>query len=191
MPYKRNPMRAERMCGLARFVAALPVSAAQTAAVQWLERTLDDSVNRRLTLPQAFLGTDGVLRLALNIVPGLVVHPALIARHVDEVFPYMATENILMAAVQKGGDRQALHERIRHHSMAVTERLKSGEASNDLLDRLRADAAFAGLDFAAILDRRQFLGRAPEQVDDFIAEVIQPIRDRYRHLLNQSAELNV
>src|SRR5262249_38593573 len=113
MPYKRNPMRAERMCGLARFVTSLTVSSAQTASTQWLERTLDDSVNRRLTLPQGFLATDGVLRLALNISNGLVVHPEVIARNLEQVFPYMATENLLMAAVERGGDRQQLHERIR------------------------------------------------------------------------------
>src|SRR5205823_8927431 len=116
MAYKRNPMRAERMCGLARFVSSLAVSAAGTAATQWLERTLDDSVNRRLTLPQAFLGADGVLRLALNISNGLVVNREVIARNVEQALPYMATENLLMAAVARGGDRQALHESIRQHS---------------------------------------------------------------------------
>src|SRR5262245_24283708 len=135
MPYKRNPMRAERMCGLARFVSTLTVSAAQTAATQWLERTLDDSVNRRLTLPQAFLGADGVLRLALNICRGLVVHPEVIRRNVAEALPFMATENLLMAAVATGGDRQDVHERIRRHSQAVTASLKAG-GGNDLLDRL-------------------------------------------------------
>src|SRR4029077_2693496 len=113
MAYKRNPMRAERMCGLSRFVMSLTANTAQTAATQWLERTLDDSVNRRLTLPQAFLATDGVLRLALNISGGLVVNPEVIKRQVEQVFPYMATENLLMAAVAKGGDRQDLHECVR------------------------------------------------------------------------------
>src|SRR5436190_5885508 len=116
MAYKRNPMQAERMCGLARFVVTLAASAAQTACVQWLERTLDDSVNRRLTLPQAFLATDGVLRLALNIASGLVVNREVIRRNVDEALPFMGTENVLMAAVAAGGDRQSLHERIRQHS---------------------------------------------------------------------------
>jgi adenylosuccinate lyase len=191
MAYKRNPMRAERMCGLARFVAALTVSAAETAAIQWLERTLDDSVNRRLTLPQAFLGTDGVLRLALNIANGLVVNPEIIRRNVDQLFPYMATENVLMAAVAKGGDRQALHERIRLHSVAVTDALKGGASRNDLLDRLRADPAFAGLDFNAVLERGQFIGRALEQVDEFLAEVIDPIRQKYKHQLGQQADVSV
>ncbi len=120
MAYKRNPMRAERMCGLARFLSSLSVSAAQTAATQWLERTLDDSVNRRLTLPQAFLTADAVLRLALNLSNGLIVNPEVVDRGVAEIFPYMATENVLMAAVAHGGDRQQMHECIRRHSQAVT-----------------------------------------------------------------------
>ncbi len=191
MPYKRNPMRAERMCGLARFVSSLAVSAAQTAATQWLERTLDDSVNRRLTLPQAFLGADGVLRLALNITQGLVVNPEVVARGVAEVFPYMATENILMAAVGQGGDRQTLHERIRTHSLAVAERLKAGAGGNDLLERLRADPAFAGVAFDRVLDQGNFIGRAPQQVDEFVAQEVEPIRQRYRPLLDQRAEVSV
>jgi adenylosuccinate lyase len=191
MAYKRNPMRAERMCGLARFVNSLAVSAAQTAATQWLERTLDDSVNRRLTLPQAFLGTDAVLRLALNISNGLVVNPEVIARHVGEALPYMATENILMAAVTHGGDRQELHERIRRHSHAVTAHLKAGGRDNDLLERLRSDPAFARVNFEHVLHMKNFIGRAPEQVDEFIAAEVTPIRDRYQALLNQRAVVSV
>jgi adenylosuccinate lyase len=191
MAYKRNPMRAERMCGLSRFLESLTVSADQTASTQWLERTLDDSVNRRLTLPQAFLTVDGVLRLALNIANGLVVNPDIIRRQVDQMFPYMATENVLMAAVAKGGDRQALHERIRQHSVAVTTELKAGAARNDLLDRLAADGAFAKVDFNQVLQRGHFIGRAPEQVDEFIAEVVAPIRRRYPKLVGQNAEVNV
>lgn len=191
MAYKRNPMRAERMCGLARFIESLSISADQTAATQWLERTLDDSVNRRLTLPQAFLTADGVLRLALNIANGLVVNPDVIRRNVDQMFPYMVTENVLMAAVAKGGDRQALHERIRLHSVAVTAELKAGAGRNDLLDRLAADAAFSQVDFNQVLQRGHFMGRAPEQVDEFLAEVIEPIRQRYPHLAAQNAEVSV
>ena len=149
MPYKRNPMRAERMCGLARFVFSLTVSAAQTAATQWLERTLDDSVNRRLTLPQGFLATDGVLRLLLNISTGLVVNPELITRNVRQTRPYMLAENVLMAGVAAGGDRQKLHEALRQHSQAVTARLKAGAADNDLLERLQGDATFAAVDLRA------------------------------------------
>jgi len=191
MPYKRNPMRAERICGLARFVSTLPASAAQTVATQWLERTLDDSVNRRLTLPQGFLGTDGILRIALNIAGGLVVNPAVIARNVREALPYMATENILMAAVARGGDRQALHERIREQSHAVTASLKAGAAVNDLVDRLKAETAFQGVDWQQVLDPAQFTGRAPQQVDEFVQTEILPLRSRFGHLLQQTAHLNV
>jgi adenylosuccinate lyase len=191
MAYKRNPMRAERMCGLARFVMNLTANTAQTAATQWLERTLDDSVNRRLTLPQAFLATDGVLRLALNISGGLIVNPEVVKRQVEQVFPYMATENLLMAAVTQGGDRQQLHECIRRHSHAVTERLKVSGGRNDLLDRLRAEPLFAKVDFDAVLKEGYFVGRSPEQVDEFIAQEVQPIRERYRQLLGQGAEVMV
>jgi adenylosuccinate lyase len=191
MPYKRNPMRCERMCGLARFLGGLAVSAAQTAAVQWLERTLDDSVNRRLTLPQACLTADGVLRLALNISGGLVVNADVIRRNVDLTFPYMATENVMMAATAAGGDRQELHRVIRDHSQAVTAGLKAGAARNDLLDRLRAEQLLAKVDFDAVLAEGHFVGRAPEQVDEFIAEQVEPIRKRYRAALGQRGEVNV
>ncbi|OAI48107.1 adenylosuccinate lyase [Planctomycetaceae bacterium SCGC AG-212-F19] len=191
MPYKRNPMRAERMCGLARYVSTLPVSAAQTAATQWLERTLDDSVNRRLTLPQAFLGTDAILRLALNIASGLVVHPDIIRRNVAEALPYMATENILMDAVAHGGDRQEIHERIRHHSHAVTAHLKAGGQRNDLIDRLKSDPVFARVDWTTTLDPLRFAGRAPEQVTEFLQEEVLPIRKRFSQLLGQTAEVTV
>lgn len=191
MAYKRNPMRAERMCGLARFVLSLTVSAAETAAVQWLERTLDDSVNRRLTLPQAFLATDGALRLALNVTTGLAVNPDVIAGHVEDALPFMATEPILMAGVARGGNRQVLHERIRHHSWAVTEALKAGAPRNDLLDRLTADPAFAGIDIAALRQPGHFVGRAPQQVAQFLAEEVAPLRQRHCHLLHQRLEVSV
>ncbi len=191
MAYKRNPMRAERMCGLGRFLMTLPVSAAETAATQWLERTLDDSVNRRLTLPQAFLSADAVLRLALNISNGLIVNPEVIVRNVAAILPYMATENILMAAVARGGDRQQIHECIRRHSQAVTAALKAGAERNDLLDRLKKDPLLAGVNFDAVQEHGQFIGRAPQQVDEFLAEEIEPIRRRYQHLLGQTAEVSV
>lgn len=191
MPYKRNPMRAERMCGLARFVTTLAGGAAQTAATQWLERTLDDSVNRRLTLPQAFLATDGVLRLLLNIVGGIQVNAEVVKRNVDQTFPYMASENVLMAAVARGGDRQELHERIRRHSLAVTERLKREGGKNDLLERLEEDEAFAGVDFERVLAEGYITGRAAEQVDEFLAEVVEPIRRRYPELLGKTADVAV
>jgi adenylosuccinate lyase len=191
MAYKRNPMRAERMCGLARWVINLAANAAQTAATQWLERTLDDSVNRRLSLPQAFLGADGVLRLALNVSAGLVVNADVIERNVEQVLPYMATENVLMAAVALGGDRQQAHEAIRRHSHAVTAALKAGAARNDLLDRLKADPLLAGVDFPRVLAEGRFVGRAPEQVDEFLAAEVEPIRRRYRHPLGQGADIDV
>jgi adenylosuccinate lyase len=185
MPYKRNPMRAERMCGVARFLDSLVVSTAQTAATQWLERTLDDSANRRLSLPQGALAADAVLKLALNLARGLVVHPEVIQRNREEALPYMATENILMAGVALGGDRQQLHELIRKHSHAVTEQLKRGGARNDLIDRLRAEPAFAGVDFDQVLQEKHFVGRAPQQVDEFLASEVEPVRRRYSPFLDQ------
>jgi adenylosuccinate lyase len=179
MAYKRNPMRAERMCSLARFVMALAPAAGQTAATQWLERTLDDSAVRRLIIPQAFLGIDAILTLYRNVVPGFVVNAAVIARHVEEHLPFMATENLLMAAVQAGGDRQTLHERIRVHSLAAAQRLKEGSADNDLIDRVKADPAFPSIDIAEIFDPAKFVGRAPRQVEEFIQTEIEPIRRRY------------
>ena len=191
MAYKRNPMRAERMCGVARFVMSLSASAAQTTATQWLERTLDDSSNRRLTVPQAFLGIDATLRIYLNIVPGLVVYPEVIRHHIAEELPFMATENVLMAAVAAGGDRQDLHERIRRHSLAAAAEVKEHGRPNDLIDRLRRDTAFAKLDLNALLDPIAFIGRAPEQVEHFVKTVISPIRGRYPNLLAQQTELQV
>src|SRR5262249_22252815 len=161
MAYKRNPMRAERMCALARFAMGQAAVAGQTAATQWLERTLDDSAVRRLVLPQTFLAVDAALNLYLNVVPGLVVYPKVIAAHVAPELPFMATETILMAAVQAGGDRQELHERIRRASVAASARLKGEGGDADLIDALRADPAFAAVDLDAALDPRRFVGRAP------------------------------
>ncbi len=191
MAYKRNPMRSERICSLARFVISLQSSTAITAATQWLERTLDDSANRRLVLPQAFLAIDAVLVLCRNVTDGLVVYPRVIARNLAAELPFMATENVLMAAVAAGGDRQTLHERIRQHSQAAAEQVKQHGKPNDLLERLAADEAFAGLDLAALADPAQFVGRAPEQVDEFLAEVIEPIRNKYPHAGTLRAEVKV
>jgi len=200
MAYKRNPMRAERMCGLARYLMGLPAMAADTAATQWFERTLDDSAPRRLYIPQAFLCADAVLRIALNLLTqrtgpdsfGLVVNVPVVARGVREYLPYMATENLMMAAVQAGGDRQDVHEVVRTHSHAVTARLKSGTGSAaELFDRLRAEPAFARVDFAAVTDPREFVGRAPEQVGEFVAEHVAPVRARYAAALGMKAELSV
>ncbi|HEY2760827.1 MAG TPA: adenylosuccinate lyase [Pirellulales bacterium] len=191
MAYKRNPMRSERICGLARFVSSLETSAAATASTQWLERTLDDSANRRLTIPQAFLAVDAILILYQNIATGLVVYPNVIAKHLAEELPFMATENILMAAVAAGGDRQDLHERIRRHSHAAAAVVKEQGGENDLIARLQSDSAFAKIDIAGALDAKKFTGRAPQQVDEFIASIVVPIRQRYASQLNQSAEVNV
>lgn len=191
MAYKRNPMRAERICGLARFAISLESSAANTLAVQWLERTLDDSANRRLTLPQAFLAIDALLILYQNVASGLVVYPQVIARHLQAELPLMATENILMSAVASGGDRQELHERIRRHSLAAAAEVKQHGRENDLIERLKADPAFAAVDWTAALDPAHFVGRAPQQVDEFLAEVVAPIRARYAERLAGDEELRV
>ena len=175
MAYKRNPMRSERICGLARFVMADALNGPMTASAQWFERTLDDSANRRLSLPEAFLATDAILRLYYNVASGLVVHQAVIRRAMGEYLPFAATENLLMEAVKRGGDRQALHEVIRVHSMAAAAAVKEGQP-NDLLQRLADDPAFplSAQDMEAILDPAAFVGRAPEQVDAFLAR-IQPM----------------
>ena len=190
MAYKRNPMRAERMCSLARVAMALPAVASQTAATQWLERTLDDSAARRITIPEAFLAADALLQLYLNVVPGLVVNPSVIARNVDRELPFMATENLMMAAVQAGGDRQAIHELIRTHSMEATKAFKQGEAI-DLIGRLAAEPAFERVEFGSVLDPTRYTGRAPEQVEAFVREQIEPIRGRYPDRLGQRRDVHV
>jgi adenylosuccinate lyase len=191
MAYKRNPMRSERVCALARFVISLQSSAANTVAVQWMERTLDDSANRRLVLPQAFLATDAILILLQNITAGLVVYPQVIAKNLREELPFMATENLLMAAVQAGGDRQELHETIRRHSQDAARAVKQEGRDNDLLSRLAADPSFQGVDVLGTLEPSQFVGRAPEQVDEFLAEVVQPIRQRYASTAALQADVHV
>ena len=179
MAYKRNPMRAERICSLARFAMSLSANATQTHATQWMERTLDDSANRRLVLPQAFLAIDAILILYHNIARGLAVYPQVIAKHLREELPFMATENILMAAVAAGGDRQELHERIRQHSQAAAAVVKEQGGENDLLARLKKDPAFANVDVEAAIDPLKLTGRSAQQVDDFLAEIVAPIRERY------------
>jgi adenylosuccinate lyase len=191
MAYKRNPMRSERVCALARFVISLQSSAANTVATQWMERTLDDSANRRLVLPQAFLAIDAILVLLQNITSGLVVYPQVVARNLQEELPFMATENLLMAAVERGGDRQELHEVIRKRSHEAAAVVKQEGKPNDLLSRLAQEPDFASVDLQAALDPAQYVGRAPEQVDEFIAEVIEPIRARYAGAEELAAELKV
>jgi len=191
MAYKRNPMRSERVCSLARFVMSLESSPAATLATQWMERTLDDSANRRLVLPQAFLAVDAVLVLLANVADGLVVYPRVIATNLEAELPFMATENILMAAVSAGGDRQELHERIRRHSQAAAAVVKQEGGRNDLIARLAADEAFAAVDLAEALEPMRFVGRAPRQVDEFLADVIEPIRHKYPNVSGSDAEVTV
>jgi adenylosuccinate lyase len=177
MAYKRNPMRTERITALARHVIALTIDPAFTAATQWLERTLDDSANRRIAIPEAYLATDAVLLLMHNVAAGLVVRPAVIRRHLAEELPFMATETILMQAVRRGGDRQDLHERIRRHSMAAAEGVKERGESNDLVERIAGDPAFgmSRADIDGMLDPARFTGRAAEQVDLFLAQEVEPV----------------
>jgi adenylosuccinate lyase len=180
MAYKRNPMRSERMTSLARYVISLSSSPANTAAEQWLERTLDDSANKRLSIPEAFLAADAILIIGLNVLSGLIVYPKVIARHVAEELPFMATENILMEAVKKGGDRQSLHERIRQYSMEAQKSIRTLGTPNDLLERIVGDPAFklAQKDLYRVLDVSAFVGRAPQQVEEFVKEYIDPLLER-------------
>jgi len=193
MAYKRNPMRAERMCSLARFATSLTSSGDQTFATQWLERTLDDSANRRLTLPQSLLAIDAVLIIYENIMTGLVVYPEVIRKHLQAELPFMATENILMQAVEAGGDRQHLHERIRVHSQEAGKQVKQFGRDNDLISRLKSDPDFAQVNVDLALDPSKFVGRAPEQVDEFVRDVIEPIRKTHAAALktSQSEDLRV
>ena len=181
MPYKHNPMRSERICGLGRYLISLEANAAWTDASQWLERTLDDSANRRLALPEAFLAADAVLLLWHAVAAGLVVHPAMVRRNLEDELPFMASEEILLAGVARGGDRQGLHEKLRVLSREAGRRVKDGGEPNPLLALIAADRGF-GLDaaaLAALLDARRFVGRAPEQVDGFLAATVQPWLDAH------------
>ena len=193
MAYKRNPMRCERITGLARFLICLQPNTALTAASQWLERTLDDSSNRRLSLPEAFLTADAILHITLNVASGIVVHPEMIRRNVLRELPFMTTEAILMAAVKRGGDRQELHERIRQHAIAAAEALGQGAEKNDLLERIGADAFFKAVwdELPTLTDPARFVGCAPQQVKAFLETVVQPIRRRHADALGLTAELDV
>ncbi|MEX1377572.1 MAG: adenylosuccinate lyase [Eubacteriales bacterium] len=193
MAYKRNPMRSERINSLARFVISLASSPAQTASTQWLERTLDDSANKRLSIPQSFLAVDAILNIYNNIATDMVVYEKMIAKRVNSELPFMATERILMAAVQKGGDRQELHERIREHSMEAGRMVKVEGKENDLLDRIKADEAFASVkgDIDGIVDAKLFIGRCIEQVDEFIGEFVDPALSKYSSLLGDEGIVKV
>ena len=188
MAYKRNPMRSERMCALARFAMSLQAGADATMATQWMERTLDDSAVRRLTLPQSFLAIDACLLIYRNITDGLVVYPKTIERHLNEELPFMATEEILMAGVRAGGDRQELHEQIRIHSQEAADQVKREGKPNDLISRLKQDKSFSAVDLEGTLDARLYIGRAPMQVDQFIAEHVEPVRSRFAADLSEASE---
>ena len=192
MAYKRNPMRSERICSLSRYILNDVKNAADTAAVQWLERTLDDSANRRISIPEAFLATDAILTLMINIISSCRVYPNVMRRHLDEEMPFIATENILMHAVSLGGDRQELHEAIRQYSIETASRIKLEGGDNDLLAKLKADARFRLDDasLAEILDIRKFIGIAPMQAKEFAASV-RPILEENRALLGVDAVVNV
>ena len=193
MAYKRNPMRSERIASLSRYVIVDALNPAITSATQWFERTLDDSANKRLSIPEGFLAIDGILDLCLNVVDGLVVYPKVIRKHMMAVLPYMATENIMMDAVKAGGDRQELHERIRELSMEAGKNVKVNGEENNLLELIAADPAF-GLsleDLKKTMEPSRYVGRAPEQVDAFLGQVVKPILEKYSDILGEKAEINV
>jgi adenylosuccinate lyase len=194
MPYKRNPMRCERICSLSRYVIADAQNPAYTAYNQWFERTLDDSANKRISVPEAFLAVDAILNIYLNIASGIRVYEKVIEKHINEELPFMATENIMMDAVKKGGNRQELHERIRIHSIAAGSLVKEQGLPNDLIRRIASDPVF-GLteeEITANLDAHKFVGRSPEQVTEFINNEVNPVISRYEQLLNTAdTELKV
>ena len=177
MAYKRNPMRSERIASLSRYIIADIQNTAMTSGAQWFERTLDDSANKRLSVPEAFLAADAVLDLCINVADGLVVYPKMIEKHLLEELPFMATENIMMEAVKRGGDRQELHEKIRVHSMDAGRVVKVEGGKNDLLDRIAADSAFGVTreELEGIMKPENFVGRAPQQTQEFVDNEIQPM----------------
>ena len=194
MPYKRNPMRCERICSLARYVIVDAGNPAVTAATQWFERTLDDSANKRISVPEAFLAVDAILNIYRNVASGLVVHPKVIEKHVLEELPFMASENIMMDAVVRGGDRQELHERIRVLSQEAGRNVKDLGLSNNLIDLIAADPAFGMTkeELTAHLEPSRYIGRCPEQVEEFLTEAVQPVLEKYAGVLGEKeTELKV
>lgn len=193
MAYKRNPMRSERMGSLSRYVLSLPINAAVTASTQWFERTLDDSANKRIVIAQAFLSVDAILNLYLNISENLVVYEKVIAKHIAAELPFMATENIMMECVKAGGNRQELHERIRVLSMEASKNVKVEGKDNNLIDLIKADDMFSAVKdrLDGILDAKNFIGRSPEQVEEFLSAEIDPILEKHKALLGESGEVRV
>ncbi len=193
MAYKRNPMRSERIASLARYVISTALNPAMTASYQWFERTLDDSANKRISVPEAFLATDAILNLYINVVDGLVVYPKVIEQHLMKELPFMATENIMMDAVKKGGDRQELHEAIRLHSMEAAKIVKIYGGENDLLERIASDPIFMTSmeELEQLLSPEKYVGRAPEQTAEFLSDYVKPILDKYSDIDNNADEINV
>ena len=193
MAYKRNPMRSERIASLSRYVMVDALNPAITSATQWFERTLDDSANKRLSVPEGFLAIDGILDLCLNVVDGLVVYPKVIEKHMMAELPFMATENIMMDAVKAGGDRQELHERIRELSMEAGKNVKVEGRDNNLLELIAADPAFNLTleELQKTMDPKKYVGRAKEQTESFIAKVVNPVLDSHKEMLGMTAEINV
>ncbi|XP_014481773.1 PREDICTED: adenylosuccinate lyase [Dinoponera quadriceps] len=193
MPYKRNPMRSERCCSVARHLMTLSNNTLQTAATQWMERTLDDSANRRLTLAEAFLSADTILMTLQNIMEGLVVYPKVIAKHVAQELPFMSAENIIMATVKAGGDRQVCHEKIRVLAQEAGVQVKQHGLDNDLVDRIKKDPYFGPIlsKLDVLLDPSTFVGRAPEQVVEFLEEEVYPVLEKYKNLESKTVELNI
>ncbi len=193
MAYKRNPMRSERISSLARYVIVNSLNPAITSSTQWFERTLDDSANKRISVPESFLAVDAILNIYLNVATGMVVYPKVIEQHILKELPFMATENIMMQAVKNGGDRQELHERIRIHSMAAAKVVKEEGKENDLIERIANDKSF-NLDIddiKAVLKPENFIGRAKEQTEEFLADYVSPVLDKYKDILGEEAVLNV
>ena len=193
MAYKRNPMRSERISSLARYVIANSINPAITASTQWFERTLDDSANKRISVPESFLAVDAILNIYLNVATGMVVYPKVIEQHILKELPFMATENIMMQAVKNGGDRQELHEKIRIHSMAAARVVKEEGKENDLIERIVNDESFnLNLDdIKAVLKPENFIGRAKEQTEEFLRDYVSPVLDKYKDVLGEEAELSV
>ena len=193
MAYKRNPMRSERIASLARYVVADALNPAMTASTQWLERTLDDSANKRISVAEGFLAVDAILSLVINVVDGLVVNTAVIDRDLRRELPFMATENIMMDCVKRGGDRQELHERIRTHSMEAARRVKQGDGVNDLLERIAGDPAFGVTlpELEAVLEPSRYVGRAPEQTAEFLRDYVAPVLEQNKDELGVSVEISV
>lgn len=193
MAYKRNPMRSERIASLARYVLVDALNPAMTASAQWFERTLDDSANKRISVAEAFLATDAVLELYINVADGLVVYPKVIESRLRNELPFMATENIMMDAVKKGGDRQELHEKIRQHSMAAARVVKVDGKPNDLIDRIAADPAFMTTkeEIEKLMDPAGFVGRAPQQTEEFLTEQVGPVLEANKSLLGLTVEIQV